>query len=39
MLDLMYDLPSLSNVKECIIDRDVVAKKKAPIILTQKMTA
>jgi len=39
MLDLMYDLPSRSNVKECVIDRDVVAKKKAPIILTQKMTA
>lgn len=39
MLDLMYDLPSKSNVRECIIDRDVVSKKKAPTILTHQMTA
>jgi len=39
MLDLMYDLPSKSDVKECIIDRDVVNKKKAPTILTHQMTA
>ena len=27
MVDLMYDLPSKPNVKECIIGEDVVLKK------------
>jgi len=39
MLDLMYELPSISNIRECIIDREVVRKRKNPIILTHQMTA
>ncbi|RLE12249.1 ATP-dependent Clp protease ATP-binding subunit ClpX, partial [Candidatus Aerophobetes bacterium] len=39
MLDLMYELPSISNIRECIIDREVVRKRKNPIILTHEMTA
>lgn len=39
MLDLMYELPSKSDVKECIIDAEVVSKKKGPTILTHRMTA
>jgi len=39
MLDVMYDLPSRKDVKECIIDGEVVRKEKSPIVLTQKMTA
>ena len=33
MVDLMYDLPSKPNVKECIIGEDVVLKKVEPILV------
>jgi ATP-dependent Clp protease ATP-binding subunit ClpX len=32
MLDIMYQLPSMKNVKECVITEDVVLKKANPII-------
>lgn len=30
MQDLMYEIPSMSHVKECIIDEDVITKKGEP---------
>ncbi len=37
MLDIMYELPSLSGqVKECIVNEDVVKKGKDPILVYQK---
>jgi len=33
MLDVMYDLPSRTNVKECIITDDVVLRTKEPILV------
>lgn len=30
MLDIMYEIPSKSNVKECIIDEGVILKKSKP---------
>ncbi len=33
MLDVMYDLPSKDNVKECIISEDVVEKRQDPILV------
>jgi len=33
MLDVMYDLPSKNNVKECIISEDVVTKRQDPILV------
>jgi len=33
MLDAMYDLPSRSNVKECIISEEVVLRKRDPILV------
>jgi len=33
MLDLMYDIPSQSNISEVIINRDAVAERKSPILL------
>ncbi|MDF1536696.1 MAG: ATP-dependent Clp protease ATP-binding subunit ClpX [bacterium] len=33
MLDIMYDLPSQPNVKECIINEDVVTSMSDPILL------
>ncbi len=33
MLDTMYDLPSQSNVKECIVSEDVILDKARPIMV------
>jgi ATP-dependent Clp protease ATP-binding subunit ClpX len=33
LLDIMYELPSVDNVKECVVSEDVVLKKEAPILL------
>ena len=33
MLDIMYDIPSIENVKECVISEDVVMNKEDPILL------
>ena len=33
MLDIMFEIPSLSNVRECIISEEVVLSKEAPILL------
>lgn len=36
MMDIMYELPSLSNVKECVITDDVVLNKEHPILLYEQ---
>ncbi len=36
MLDIMYQLPSLNDVEECVINREVVDNKINPISLLQK---
>ena len=36
MLDVMYEIPSQSNIKECIISEEVVLNKERPIILYEK---
>jgi len=33
MLDVMYDIPSETNVKECIVSEEVVAQNKQPILV------
>lgn len=33
MLDIMYEIPSLENVKECVISEEVVLNREAPILL------
>ena len=33
MLDVMYDVPSVDNVKECIVSEEVVASGKQPILV------
>jgi ATP-dependent Clp protease ATP-binding subunit ClpX len=32
----MYDLPSIANVKECVIGEDVVLNKEEPILLYEQ---
>jgi ATP-dependent Clp protease ATP-binding subunit ClpX len=36
MLDLMYQLPSRTDITECVITKEVVENKTAPIILMEK---
>ena len=36
MLDIMYDLPSIDNVKECVIGEDVVLHGEDPILLYEQ---
>ena len=33
MLDVMYEVPSVSNVKECIISEEAVLQNKMPILV------
>jgi len=33
MLDIMFELPSMKNVVECIIDADTILKKKKPKLI------
>ena len=39
MLDIMYELPGLDNVRECIITEEVVLKREKPILVYEKKTA
>ena len=36
MLELMYNLPSMKKVKECVVTRDVVLDREKPITLIEK---
>jgi ATP-dependent Clp protease ATP-binding subunit ClpX len=36
MLDLMYEVPSQKNVREVIINEDVITRGEAPIILYEE---
>lgn len=33
MLDIMYELPSLRNVRECLINEEVILKHESPILI------
>lgn len=33
MLEVMYDIPSQNDIKECVISEDVVLKKEKPILI------
>jgi len=33
MLDIMYTIPSMENISECVINEDVILEKEDPIIL------
>ena len=39
MLDIMYEIPSIANVKECVIGEDVVLNKEEPILLYEQSQA
>jgi ATP-dependent Clp protease ATP-binding subunit ClpX len=33
MLDIMYDLPSLKDVQECVVGEEVILKGEDPLLL------
>ena len=35
LLDIMFELPSIKDVRECIINADVITKKAKPILIDQ----
>ncbi|MFU8803458.1 MAG: ATP-dependent Clp protease ATP-binding subunit ClpX [Bradymonadaceae bacterium] len=39
MLDIMYELPSLKNVRECIITEESVLNKDKPMLVYEKQSA
>jgi ATP-dependent Clp protease ATP-binding subunit ClpX len=39
MLDIMYELPSLKNVQECIITEESVINKDKPMLVYEKQSA
>lgn len=39
MLDIMYEIPSLQGVRECVITEEVVMKKEKPMLVYEKKTA
>ncbi|HWI65168.1 MAG TPA: ATP-dependent Clp protease ATP-binding subunit ClpX [Symbiobacteriaceae bacterium] len=34
MLDVMYDIPSRTDVSKCVVTKDVVSKKEEPLLVT-----
>jgi len=36
MLDIMYELPSQTNIQECIINEETILNKEKPIVLYEK---
>jgi ATP-dependent Clp protease ATP-binding subunit ClpX len=36
MLDIMYELPSQSNIRECMINEEVISKKEKPLLVFEK---
>ena len=36
MLDIMYELPSIGGVKECVVGEEVIMNQEQPILLFEK---
>ena len=39
MLDVMYEIPSMTGVKECVVTRDVVVKRERPELIRDSKKA
>jgi ATP-dependent Clp protease ATP-binding subunit ClpX len=35
MLEIMYDLPSIQGLKECIITREVILNRERPLLVSE----
>jgi ATP-dependent Clp protease ATP-binding subunit ClpX len=38
MLDIMYEIPSRNDVRECIVNEEVITKREPPLLLFEKRT-
>jgi ATP-dependent Clp protease ATP-binding subunit ClpX len=36
MLDVMYELPSITNVKECVVSEEVITSREQPILIYEE---
>jgi ATP-dependent Clp protease ATP-binding subunit ClpX len=36
MLDIMYEIPSQTGLRECVIDADVILRRKQPVLLSER---
>ncbi|MFC1889415.1 AAA family ATPase, partial [Thermodesulfobacteriota bacterium] len=36
MLDIMYEIPSMENVKECVINKEVITNKENPVLFYEQ---
>ena len=36
MLDVMYEMPSQANVRECLVNEDMILGRGAPIMVYEK---
>ena len=36
MLDVMYEIPSMTGVKECVVNEDVILDNEEPILLFEQ---
>jgi len=36
MLDVMYELPSITNVKECVVSEEVITSREKPILIYEE---
>ena len=36
MLDVMYEIPALSNVKECVVSEEVIVNHDRPILIYEE---
>jgi len=39
LLDIMYEIPSLENVKECVVGEEVITQNEVPILLYEQSKA
>jgi ATP-dependent Clp protease ATP-binding subunit ClpX len=39
MLDIMYDIPAMPGVKECVIGEEVIARNESPLLIYEKTKA
>jgi ATP-dependent Clp protease ATP-binding subunit ClpX len=35
MLEIMYELPSIQGLKECVITREVILNRERPILISE----
>jgi ATP-dependent Clp protease ATP-binding subunit ClpX len=36
MLDVMYEIPNISNVKECVLNEEVIVNHERPIFIYEE---